>query len=87
MIKLTKQETPDRELLIRLDGQLTAESLIDLRGVLDPAPSSTKTTVDLSGLTSVDPDGRAFLIRLRDAGVRLQGGSLYIKRLLQEVQP
>ena len=87
MIKLTKQETPGRDLLIRLDGQLTAEGVIDLRGLLNPAPPFTKTTVDLSGLTSLDSDGRAFLIRLRDAGVRLQGGSLYIKRLLQEVQP
>lgn len=87
MIKLTKHQTPDRELLIRLDGQLTAQGLIDLRGIFDPAHPSTGTIVDLSGLTSVDSEGRAFLIRLRDAGVRLQGGSLYIKRLLEEVQP
>jgi hypothetical protein len=83
VIKLTAH-TPGRgPSQIRVEGRLDAAGIASLRSRLDSLPPGA--TLDLSGLTSIDREGAAFLIRLREAGVALRGGSLYITRLLEEV--
>ena len=85
MIKLTKHQPSEHEIVIRVDGRLDARALKDLQGLLGTSGATDAVSVELSGLTSVDPEGLAFLVGLRAAGCRLLGGSLYISRLLEEV--
>ncbi len=84
MIKLTKHQCNAREIVVRVDGGLTAETLGELHGMLGPEWAGRTATVDLSVVTSLDAEGREFLIELRNAGCRLVGASLYIKQLLEE---
>lgn len=84
MIKLTIQFPAPDSVIIHIDGRLDAETLCELRRLADPI-SPASLSIDLTGLTSVDPKGRAYLIERRSAGARLSGGSLYITRLLEEV--
>lgn len=77
---------------IRLDGRLDASTVPHLIAALDECRAGPDQTIslDLGGLTSVDADGRGFLIALRAdgwgraGGCRLRGGSLYISALLEE---
>lgn len=85
MIKLTTQQEPGQDVL-RLDGSLGAETVDELRRFL-LAKNGEVLMLDLGGLTSLDGEGRSLLLGLRDAGHRLRGGSLYIRRLLEEAQP
>ena len=87
MIKLTKSNPTATHTAIRVEGELTAQTLPQFRGLLaGPSPSIPNTvTIDLSGLMTIDHEGRGFLIGLREAGYQLVGGSLYIKQLLEEV--
>jgi anti-anti-sigma regulatory factor len=67
---------------LQIEGRLDAEGVRALRDVVGTAP--TTLTIDLSGLTSIDHHGTAMLAALSDRGCRLQGGSLYVNRLLKE---
>lgn len=84
MLKLTRHQPTQRETLIRIDGRLDAENLDELRGLLASAPGPAGLTLDLSGVTSIDREGRDLLVRLRRDGCRFQGGSLYVNVLLGE---
>jgi anti-anti-sigma regulatory factor len=81
VIKLTKQSTPS-ELVIRIEGSLRADTLAELRDLIDSDGRSI--TLDLAGLESLDSDGLALLVQLRNRGHQLRGGSLYVKQLLEE---
>jgi anti-anti-sigma regulatory factor len=82
VIKLTKHESADR-VEVRIEGRLDIEAIRSLRAITEATPPSN-LTLDLAGLTSVDPCGGTFLVGLRKSGVRLLGGSLYINHLLLE---
>jgi anti-anti-sigma regulatory factor len=83
VIKLTKQRS-DSKVLIRIDGNLCEAVISELRNLV--GKESGTLVLDLSGLTAIDPAGREFLLHLRESGHELRGGSLYIKRLLEESQ-
>jgi len=86
VLRLTQNTINGSRTRIRLDGRLdieTAPALHALVRELGPGPLA----LDLSGLASLDHDGLAALIALRTAGHELQGGSLYINRLLKEALP
>lgn len=85
MIKLTKKQSSQHETVIQIDGRLDVHTLHELRKVVESCDASGRPTLDLSGLTAVDLEGRALLVSLRESGCRLVGGSMYINRLLQEV--
>lgn len=85
MVKLTKHQPSPSQTVIRVDGRLDARAVGEFRGLLESLPAAASIAVDLQGLTSVDPDGLAFLISLRETGCRLLGGSMYINKLLEEV--
>jgi anti-anti-sigma regulatory factor len=87
VIKLTQRRTGERETVIHVDGRLDGDSLGDLLGLVRSRGSADAVTLDLSGLVSVDPAGQAALVALRAMGCRLLGGSLYVNRLLEEVEP
>lgn len=84
MIKLTKHQSNGDQVL-RIDGSLSADTVGELRRMVGGEHGGV-LTLDLDGLTSVDPEGRSLLVHLRDQGHRLHGGSLYIRRLLEEGQ-
>lgn len=85
MIKLTTQREPGQDVL-RLDGSLGVETVGELRRFLREG-SRGVFTLDLGGLTALDSEGRSLLLGLQGEGHRLRGGSLYIRRLLEEAQP
>lgn len=88
MIRLSTLRPTEGELVIRIEGRLDARSVAELRRLAEPlANDASSVTVDLSGLVSLDAAGQSCLVGLRAAGCRLLGGSLYVNRLLQEVEP
>lgn len=84
MIRLTRQQGGAQEVVIRVEGRLDADSIPDLRSLLEPLQAANVISVDLHGLISIDGDAREFLIGLRRLGCRLRGASLYISRLIEE---
>jgi anti-anti-sigma regulatory factor len=85
VIRLTKHQSLGNGVVIRIEGSLSGETVGELRDLI--ASEVRAGTLDLSGLASLDAQGRALLLELRGHGHRLRGGSLYIKRLLEEAQP
>lgn len=86
MIKLTKHATKEGETVIRVEGHLDAAALDEFRVLLDPCPEGAVASIDLTGVRALDADARRFLVKLRERGCRLVGGSLYINHLLEEVK-
>lgn len=86
MIKLTSTQPHGREPMIHIEGRLDTESVHQLEGCLAGIGAPGRTTLDVSGLASLDATGRAALIRLQHAGHRIVGASLYIHRILEEAQ-
>lgn len=85
MTKLSRhQTTPDRA-VIRIEGRLDAEAAAQLADMLQASEAVDSVAIDLSGVTSLDASGREYLLTLKGRGCRLEGGSLYVKMLLQEV--
>lgn len=87
MIRLTKHQPAAHETLIRVDGRLDAAGVAEFQRLLAADQPDPTLSIDLTGLTSIDAEGRRFLFDLRHDGCRIVGGSLYIKRLLEEIQP
>ena len=81
--KLTVHEPGPGGALIRIEGHLGLASLPELRDMLRSL-EAPRVTFDLSGLMSLDAEGRSFLAILRDEGHVLAGASLYLSRLLEE---
>ena len=67
---------------IRIEGQLTAAELPDVKAACDSAHPPLR--LDLSGLRSADSDGIRALRSLTETGAELQGASPYIRQLLLE---
>ncbi|MCG3122508.1 MAG: hypothetical protein GIKADHBN_00900 [Phycisphaerales bacterium] len=84
MIRFTVQQPAPNSAIIRLDGRLDSHSLPQLQSLIGPLGPAHALTLDLSGLLSLDPTSRAYLVQLRTAGAKLAGGSLYIAQMLQE---
>ncbi len=80
MIKLTRVEVPHP--VIRVEGRLDGQSVPELHAMA----SAGAGAVDLTGLVSVDRAGAEALARLRRAGWRITGASLYVESLLEEAQ-
>lgn len=87
MIKLTKNQPQDRNPTVRVEGRLDSETVHELEAFLAAIDSPECVTLNLSGLASIDHDGRFALVRLQAAGHRIVGASLYIHQLLEEAQP
>ncbi len=85
VIKLTKKLAAENRTQIRIEGALCAETVRELLGMLGDQAAAASTTLDLSGVASVDREGRELLLKLRQSGYALVGASMYLKRLLQEV--
>lgn len=87
MIKLTKNQSPDRDPVVRVEGRLDSETVHELEAFLAAIDLPERVALDLSGLASIDHDGRSALVKLHAAGHRIVGASLYIHQLLEEAQP
>jgi anti-anti-sigma regulatory factor len=86
VIKLTKKDSNDGAIEIHVEGRLDAVGKAELAALVATCGPIRVVTLDLGGLRSVDSEGRECLIGLRQAGCHLRGGSLYINRLIEEVQ-
>lgn len=81
MIKLTTVRPAGNHLVIRVEGDLRGDGVVQLEALCAP---ETPSVLDLRGLLSTSRSGRALLIRLRESGWRIEGASLYVDSLLQE---
>lgn len=82
MIRITKQPAAEPEIVFRIEGALDAEGVQEFRSIIASSDAYTSCTVDISGVTSIQPSGIAYLNELRRSGCRLVGGSMYVNRLL-----
>ncbi len=95
--------TPDCRSLascrILIEGRLTQEAVAEIRRLATECSATGKSiTIDLSGVTSLEPSTVPPLKALRDAlaegspgeacgCIRFIGGSAYVNQLLQELKP
>jgi len=70
------------ETIIRLEGNLSAKGVEDLKKAFQVAPGTV--LLDLSGLQSAETEGVLALRSLADKGTKLIGASPYIRQLLNE---
>jgi ABC-type transporter Mla MlaB component len=70
--------------LIKLEGALTREVDREVSRALGEVRLDRSCVVDLSGLVGADETGFALLHALLQRGARLEGGSAYIRAMLQE---
>lgn len=87
MIKLTRNQPQNRHTIVRVEGRLDSETVHELQTFLSAIDTPEPIALDLSGLSSVDLDGRSALVKLQAAGHRIVGASLYIQHLLEEAHP
>jgi len=87
MIRVTRHNSGSARIIIRFDGRLTAEQVPEARRIVHESGGSALVTLDLSGLAFVDGAGRELLLALRSTGCALTGGSLYVRKLLEEEKP
>ena len=80
MLRITRR----LEDAVHLEGRLTRHEVGLLREFLRSAASRV-AVVDLSHLAFVDDAGVASLVELRRRGLRIHGGSPFVRRLLEEV--
>lgn len=66
-----------------LEGRLTAAYIPELGSAVAAARlRSPRVSLDLTELIFLDTDGTRYLRELREAGVELHGGSLFVAELL-----
>ena len=70
--------------VVRMAGQLTVEFLKDVERLCISA--EPPVLIDANGLRSCDADGLAFLARMRDGAVRVEGLSKYLEMRIRYVR-
>jgi anti-anti-sigma regulatory factor len=82
----------EKDQSIKLEGSLSGPWVEELRKTcLADADSTDSTrcadiTIDLSGVTFVDEEGRALLIKIRRTGAVLHGASPFVRQVLNETE-
>jgi len=82
MLRISKQPSGPGEGGLALEGRLVGPWVDELRRVVDEAPDARGLTIDLRGLAFADLAGVSLLRTLREAGLRLVGGSEFVGALL-----
>src|SRR5262249_13435808 len=82
VLKLTKS-TSQGGGVVRVEGRLDRAGVTELL----KACEGSAGTLDLAGLLGADADGWAALARLRRAGWKVRGASLYVASVLEEGRP
>ena len=80
MLRIDKKKRRPRGATVALEGRLVGPWVDELKRVVDEEPGPV--TVDLRGLTFADGGGVTLLRALRDAGVKLVGGSGFVGALI-----
>ncbi|MGH7243595.1 MAG: hypothetical protein ACREJD_09285 [Phycisphaerales bacterium] len=86
LIRITKQEVAGPGVVFRVEGTLDAEAVKEFRSIIDSSGVQAPFAIDVSGVTSIRPEGSSLLKELSQRGCRLSGGSMYINRLLGVVE-
>jgi len=82
MLRINKRRRKARQGAIALEGRLVGPWVDELKRVIDEEPEVRGVTLDLRGLAFADGDGVTLLRALREAGVKLVGGSGFVGALL-----
>lgn len=86
MLKITIQN-PCSDAILKLEGSLKGPWVDELRKAwLTTAnlAAGQPVSVDLAGVTFADALGRDLLLRMRKEGVALNGGSSFLRQLLED---
>jgi len=86
MLRIDKKRRRPKGATIALEGRLVGPWVDELRRVVDEETAPRAVTVDLRGLSFGDGEGVALLRALRDAGVKLVGGSGFVGALIGSEQ-
>ena len=83
MIKITQDHMDGTVIQLRIDGNLTQQTLKELHAACETSFADRKQlALELTGIQFVDADGVALLSSLSCRGVVLIGGSAFLKELL-----
>ena len=85
MLRITTTETDDRRKWI-LQGQLAGPWVAELRTVWKGTSKSSKSVVDLTGVTFVDEAGALVLCEMRAAGVKFIASGVDTRHLLDDLK-
>jgi ABC-type transporter Mla MlaB component len=85
VFRLTTDRGLGNELTLKLEGRLAAAWVDEFaREVRAAMSEDARVTLDLDGLSFVDPRGVAIIRNANERGARLTGGSRYIGALIDE---
>ncbi len=88
MLKITVQESSGNPRVL-LDGKLAGDWVKELeqvwQGILAGAPARN-VTLDLSGVTFVDAEGKRLLTSMMGHGAKFQKPQLLVKFIVEEMQ-
>ncbi|MFO0858728.1 MAG: hypothetical protein U0640_15390 [Phycisphaerales bacterium] len=76
---------PNNKFKITLEGRLYQGSIAMLLESVSHLPSAQTLELDVSSLVWLDETGARTLLSLQQQGANIVGGSLYVRRVLQEV--
>lgn len=84
MLRITQMEWSDQLALLRLEGQVIAGWVEELRNLCEVALRQEKrVVVDLTGVSFLDRDGTAFLASLKSRKVALVNAQPFVAELLK----
>jgi len=84
VLKLSRFRGLDGACEVRVEGRLDADSVRELRAFLGWCADDNLPALNLTGLRSVDREGRDYLLSLLRRGFVARGASLYLKHILGE---
>lgn len=89
MLKITIQNSSST-VILKLEGSLKGPWVDELRKAWLSSTNMAAghpVSVDLAGATFADAPGRDLLMRMRKEGVALNGGSSFLRQLLEDPNP
>lgn len=84
MLRITKTFDDDHTVILRLDGKVIDTTLSDLEDLcLRYRDKEDKTVLlDFAGVTFISDSGLRMLERIKNGGIKLANGSLFVEALL-----
>ena len=82
MLRINKRRRGAKARTIALEGRLVGPWVDELKRVVDEESDARGMTIDLRGITFADAGGVSLLRTLREAGLKLVGGSGFVGALI-----
>ena len=84
MLLISKPQTDERTVTLRLEGQITGPWVDELRRACEKLPGNGhRLTLDLTDVTFADPSGVALLVNLLGKKIDLAGCSPFLQEQMK----